>query len=432
MRIAALILAALGIALAAAVLLPLFSQPATARLAREPELLAMMVAAPLEAEQVIAVPTFAATWRRFAPLIGPLAESRASARSLSAASWAIGNAPVAIWTTDSGWGALARPDAMHRMLLRLGAPFISTGVAFEDGRVRFGGEAPGAGRPVDAGLAGPLEGHLFILHGDEGSYPPMERPALTAVRLEDGILKIVTRGRAAPGEGAEPIRLGGKTLPANALLAARFAEPPRAVVAMEKAAPIRFGRFLREGTMVALYGAEDAGLVPRPLIAFSVPADDEAYRQMVAAVDRALAKGAVGLLLGAQPERTRTIGGVTVTHREGLGLTMEYARRNGEMLFAFDDASLERLLEAGEAPAGNGRASWALRARPLELLPVLHELGSSRGLRLLARGFSDAARDMEKTLRALPPSEELTAQLEREGEFVVLTAEARIVEERRE
>lgn len=145
MRIAALILAVLVIALAAALLLPLFSQPATARLVREPELLAMMAAAPLEAEQVIAVPNFAATWRRFAPLIEPLAESRADARSLSAASWAIGNAPVAIWTTGSGWGALARPDAMHRLLLRLAAPFTARCSSPSMMRVSSGGKARVAG-----------------------------------------------------------------------------------------------------------------------------------------------------------------------------------------------------------------------------------------------------------------------------------------------
>ncbi len=431
MRIALIviaILAALAIALGAALLVPRFAEPAAPRLTAEPELLGMMAAAPGDAETVVAIPTFASTWRRFSPVIEPLIESHEDRRSLAAASWMIGNAPVAIWTAGGGWGARARPDGVHRLLLRAAAPFVSFDVAFEGDHVRFGAAAPAAERALDAALAESLEGHLFVVHLDEGSYPPMERPALTSVRFGDGVLRITTRGRPEPGQDAAPVALGDKTLPANALLAARFAEAPRAVLAMEKAAPIRFERFLRDGAMVALYGVEEGGLIPRPLIAFSVPADDAKYQELVDTVDRAMAKGAVGLLLGPQPETTRTVGGVTITHREGLGLTLEYARRDGELLFAFDDSSLEQLLRAREVPAGEGSAHWAMRARPAELLPALEDLGSSRGLRLLARGFSNASRDLGHALRALPPTDELTAEMTREGDVLVLRAEARLVD----
>lgn len=428
MRIAILVILVLMTALGAALLIPLFSAPAAPELSGRPDLLAMMGGAPPEAENVIAIPTFAPAWRRFAPLIAPMLKSKADERSLDAASWLVGSAPVAIWTGDGGWGAVARPDALHRLLLRAATPFLSIDVVFDDALVRFGSAGSASPQPPDAALAASLSGHLFILHGEEGSYPPMERPALTAIRFGDSALDIVTRGRVEPAAAAEPLRLEAGTLPANALLAARFAEPPRAVLAMEKTSPMRFERLLRNGGMVALYGVDDGGLVPQPLIAFSVPADEEGYEQMVAAVDRAMARGAVGLLLGPQPETTRTVGGVTIQHREGLGLTLEFARRGDEMLFSFDDRSLERLLEAEMVPARNGRASWAMRARPRELLPVLEEIGSSRGLRLLARGFSDAARDLARALRALPPTDELTADLETEGGFVVLRAQARLEE----
>ncbi|MFN2240591.1 MAG: hypothetical protein ABR524_14490, partial [Thermoanaerobaculia bacterium] len=85
-----------------------------------------------------------------------------------------------------------------------------------------------------------------------------------------------------------------------------------------------------------------------------------------------------------------------------------------------DDTSLEELLRGRAVPAGDGRASWGLRARPRELLPVLDELGSSRGLRLLARGLSNTSRDLARALRALPPTGELTAELREEGEFVTV------------
>lgn len=427
MRIAAIVLVALLLALAAALLIPVLSQPGSPALEGEATLLAMIEAAPDGAEHVVAIPTFAPTWRRFAPLIEPMIKSRADRRSLAAASWLVGRGPVVIWTSEGGWGASARPDALHRFLIRAASPFVSTPISVEEEGARFGQEASPAVRPLDPRLAEGLAGHLFVLHGEKGSYPPMPRPALTAVRFGEGALQIATRGRRDPG-AIESVRLGNRTLPGNALLAARFAEPPRAVLAMENIAPIRFERFLREGAMVALYGVEDGGLVPRPLIAFSVPADEARYEQMVAAVDRAMAKGAVGLLLGPQPERVRTIAGVEITHREGLGLTLEYALRNGELLFAFDDRSLEELLRGRPVAAGNGRASWGLRASPRDLLPVLDELGSSRGLRLLARGLSNTSRELARALRALPPTEELAAELREEGEFVTLTAEARLEE----
>ncbi|HSN68396.1 MAG TPA: hypothetical protein VLV48_04070, partial [Thermoanaerobaculia bacterium] len=399
MRTAILILLALLIALGAALVIPLFSEPAAPRLADRKDLLAMMGEAPADAETVIAIPTFAPAWRRFSPLIAPLLKSEVDARSLDAASWMVGSAPVAIWTGEGGWGAVARPDAVHRLLLRAAIPFISIDVAVEGPRVRFGSLGSADPRPPDPALAESLAGHLFVVHGEDGSYPPMGRPALSAVRFGEGALQIVTRARVEPGAAVDPVRIGAGSLPSNALLAARFAEPPPAVLAMAKTSPMRFERLLRDGGLVALYGVDDGGLVTRPLIAFSVPADEEGYREMVAAVDRAMARGAVGLLLGPQPEAARTVAGVTIHHREGLGLTLEFARRGDEMLFSFDDESLERLLQAEMVPARNGAASWTLRARPRELLPALEEIGSSRGLRLLARGFSDSARDLARALR---------------------------------
>ncbi|HEY0592502.1 MAG TPA: hypothetical protein VGF40_12085, partial [Thermoanaerobaculia bacterium] len=77
---------------------------------------------------------------------------------------------------------------------------------------------------------------------------------------------------------------------------------------------------------------------------------------------------------------------------------------------------------------GTGSAIWSMRARPAELLPALEELGSSRGLRLLARGFSNAARDLARARRALPPTDELTAELAPEGDVLVLRAEAKLAD----
>ncbi|HEY0593833.1 MAG TPA: hypothetical protein VGF40_18825, partial [Thermoanaerobaculia bacterium] len=395
--IAIALLTAIAVAIAVMLVVPRLAEPGAPRLEAEASLLAMMAAAPDDFETVVAIPTFASTWRRFSPLIEPLLDSREDERSLAAASWLIGNAPVAIWTSGGAWGALARPDPLHRIALRIANPFVPVDLRIEGDLVRFGPEVAAASQAIDPSLVRTLEGHLFILHGAKGSYPPMERPALTALRFGDGVLRITSRGRAKDGaSSAPPALLGARTLPSNALLAARFAEPPRAVLAMEKTAPIRFERLLGEGAMVALYGVEEGGLIPRPLIAFSVPADDATYRDLVGAVDRAMAKGAVGLLLGPQPETTRTAGDVTITHREGLGLTLEYARRGDELLFAFDDGSVEQLLRAREISVGTGSAIWSMRARPAELLPALEELGSSRGLRLLARGFSNAARDLAR------------------------------------
>lgn len=424
--IAASAVLALLVAAALLVVLPRFAEPAAPELARHGELLSMMAAAPEDAETVIGIPTFAATWRRFSPLIAPLVGSSEDRRALDAASWLLGNAPVALWTARGEWGALAQPGPLHALLVRVAAPLVGVEARAEGRLLRFGAASPASSAPIDPILARTLAGHLFVVHRDDGSYPPMGRPAVTAVRFEDGVLRITTRGRPEEGKESDAGVLGARTLPSNALLAARFAEPPRAVLAMEKAAPIRFERFIREGAMVALYGVEEGGLVPRPLIAFSVPADEKTYQELVAAVDRAMAKGAVGLLLGPQPQSTRTVGDVAITHREGLGLTLEYARRGEELLFAFDDRSLELLLRGAHLPAGTAGAAWAMRARPAELLPALEEIGSSRGLRLLARGLSNASRDLSRALRALPPTDELEAELVREGDILVLRATARL------
>ncbi|HVR42396.1 MAG TPA: hypothetical protein VMS56_03030 [Thermoanaerobaculia bacterium] len=438
-RLLLILLALASILLVGWIVVPMFSEATPFALESEPELQRLALRAPADAHAIVLVRSFGPAWRRLDPLAGSLIESEGGREALGAAAWLLGPSPVAFWTTPEGWGAAAAPDPLRALVMRLAGPFLPGAViAQEDGIVLLNPAADSMAAAVVPPWADGLPAHAFVVHLGGGGYPPLSRPAISAITFDDSSstaeangpgssserLRLVTRARS-DGD-SRTIPLDGKSLPANALLAIRFAEPPEALLAIDRAVPIRLADFLADGGLAALYGIDTSGIVPRPRMAFGLPADDARAAELLAAIDRLTIRGTVGFLLGMQPDRTRLVGEVEVTRREGIGLTVEFARRGGEFLFAFDSSSLEQLLIADPIPAGEGSGRWSLRASPDELRPVLHELGRNEALRLFAREFSNEVRELERGMAALPAARELRARVV-EGEGVAeLSAEAEL------
>jgi hypothetical protein len=418
LRASFLILILLLVLLVGWIVAPMLIPPAMVRLDSSSELASMMLRPPAEAETVIAVATFGPAWHRYSPLLAPLIQS-ADAEALDRAAWLAGRSRVVAWTRGGYWGAVARPDPLRRMLARILAAARSAPIRVEGSEILFGT----VGDPIPSAEVGELseglEGHVFILHRKKGGYPPIGRPALSAIEFDDGDLRVVTRAASSPEATAE---MEGEFLPRSAPISLRFAKAPKAVLTLEQAFPVDLRAILEQGGMVALYGVETRGLLPRPQLVFSVPADDARAAAIIERIDRATTQGAIGLLLGMREQEARSVGETELFRREGVGLTIEFARRPGEFLLAFDKTSLTRFLEDESVPIAPGPAAWAMRARPRDLLPILDQVRSNTAIRLLAEDFATEAGDLAQAFRSIPRAEEVEARLEPAGDGMVIRA----------
>lgn len=420
-----LVVLAMLVAFTIWLVIPLWSEPPTVTLSESAAMRGLLEQAPPGAKTIIAIPSFAPAVRRYEEVLAPLLGSEDHRDALLASAWLLGGAPVGAWSSGDSWGAIAKPGAVRALLIRAVGPWVGLDVRVDGDAILLGrGSAAPQMRDLPAPLVNGLRGEIFLRHIEADGYPPTPVPALTALGFAGGRLTVETRAEAE--ETMAVIPLEGLTLPTEALLAVRFAEPPEGVLAIEKAVPLDLPRYLADGGMVALYGVETGGLVPRPRLVFAIPADEARAAEISARLDSLTTRGAVGLLLGMGRKEQRLVAGVPVTRRRGIGMTVEMARRGGELLLAFDDSSLERYLSDQMVPAGEGEAVWALRASPDRLLPLLDELAKDEALRLFASDFSRETRTFAAALRRLPPTRELRSQLVLTGGELLLRSEARL------
>lgn len=408
LRAALLITLLLVILLAGWIVIPMLVPPAKVSVSNGGEFAELMALAPQDADTVIGVATFGPAWHRYSPLLAPIVQA-ADAEALDRAAWLAGRSPVVTWTTRGDWGAVAEPDPLRRILARIAGSMGLAPIRVEGNRVLFGTAPEPGGDPFGGLDSSGLEGHAFVVHNKRGGYPPLGRPAISAAVFENGDLAVVSRAAAEPKQVAE---MGGEFLPRSAPISMRFAAPPKALLTLEQAFPVELRAILEDGGMVALYGVETKGLLPRPLLAFSVPADERRAKSIIQRIDRATTQGALGLLLGMREANTRTVAGVSIVRREGVGLTIEFAQRPGEFLLAFDRSSLQRLLEDDRIELSPGAAAWEMRAQPRDLLPILEQIQSNTAIRLLAEDFAREAGDLAQIFRSIPTAEAVGARLE--------------------
>jgi hypothetical protein len=171
------------------------------------------------------------------------------------------------------------------------------------------------------------------------------------------------------------LRTRPTSFPRTALIAATFAEAPRAVDDLNRLFGTKVSPLLENGGAIAIYDVDARKLLPRPLGVIAVPADDVRRAAFQAFVDRAGVAEAVGV-------RVRT------------------AEKDGQLLLSFDDSLdtyLKDAMEPGRWPA-NG---WAARIDAQRLAPILRQLRDSLGLRVAAPRLFRSARDLERWIGGL-------------------------------
>ena len=287
--------------------------------------------------------------------------------------WMLGGTDLLIWKVGKQTGYSAQLDPLRAFLVRTlgqvagGTFLINTGSSQPLGEERLNRllELTNGFEPADA---------IAIQQGAPNAYPPIERPAVTAVRVtrDEIILRSASRGERASrpqSPGVSPgDRKGG--FPRGALLAATFQDPPRAVGDLDRLLGTKISTLLEDGGSIILYDVETGTLLPRPKGLIAVP---------------------------ATPEK-RAAAGRIASLAEVIGEVRESGDR---ILISFDRTSLGSFTnEQFIDPTWPG-GDWSARVDPKRLVPILEDLGDSTGLRLATPRLHRSIRDFRRWIRHL-------------------------------
>jgi len=381
---------------------------------------AMLAVVPSDAVDVLIVPGSGSTyWRlRRHPIFAEAIRQQERQGELRLLPWLLGNTPVVLWRSNDDSGLVAEADGIRRLLFRVLGWRSDARI---EGELILRGRG-GAGFPLPT-LPPSGSGHLFVLHRLAGSpFPPLDRPALTAVSIGDRI-DVHSQSLRRPG-ATEAFEAEMARLPRNAILSAAFASPPELIRRIEQTLPVQISPLLEQGGKLALYRLHDERLLPRPRGVVVLPVSDQTFPVL----RRRLESLSPELPFRIAEESRRAVMGQEVVRRESFGFTLEYTRRGDELLVAFDKSSLEMFLadDITVVTAGAEPVVWCLRLDVQQLLPALERMQEHAGLRLLLPELGRAIDQFDQTIRPLKGAGEIVAvkRLGSESERLEVTIRA--------
>jgi len=351
----------------------------------------LLESVPASAEAFALVPTAAAVYGKLVanPVTRDSVQRWNEERGLPKP-WMIGSGDLVVWRAGDQTSYAIQLDPVRSVLLRAWLPFGGAGMQIRSGVLLInGGEdapfGPAGLKPfLDLAALLPAGDALAVqLSGGRGSFPPLGRPAVSSVRIDAREIAVTSRAASteAPSSTSDGVR---PRLPESALLSAWFAEPPRVLRDLDRLSLSRVSSLADEGGTIILYDVNAGTLLPRPKGVLIVPAT-------AGAVEAANRLKAVAEAVG------------------------EIQESGGNIQLAFDRSSMA--VYAGESFADFPwpATEWAIRADVQRLLPVLHKLGDSTGLRLAAPRIHRAARDLRRWIDLLEPARTIDAGLSRTG-----------------
>lgn len=344
----------------------------------------LLARVPASAESFALIPTAALLHRKLrANPVTRDAVDRWTSEHDVPAPFMIGGGDAVIWRRDKKVSYAIRLDAFRAFLVRFW--LTSTDVSgVWDGSVFVIGESGNAmnSAELDALLAttnGLPEADLLVVQreGARGAFPPLGRPALTAIRVTPREIVLLSRARAASRSSSEPRSVLGRH-PRGALLSAAFAEPPRILGEVDRLLDAKLSVLAGNGGSIALYDVDTGTVFPRPKGVVSLHADEHT---------RALMHEVIGVA-------------------EIVGETRD---TGSEILVSFDRESVPLYLKDAFTPAPWAANRWSLRLDPRRFGPILERLGDNRALRLIAPRIHRAARDLRRWTGALQQAESIEA-----------------------
>ena len=344
----------------------------------------LIAAVPEDADAFALIPTAAALHAKLVanPVTrGPLAEWSDTINIPKP--WMLGAADVVIWKSGKATKYAVTLDPFRALLARFYLR-IYGGVDSQAFVINPpGGDLSarvGAIQTLAAGLP-PADMVVVQLDRSRGAFPPIGRPAVTAVEVS--ARDIILTSRASYPGAAAPV-LNGK-LATKALMSATFGEPPRFVSDLDRLTGSSVSALLAEGGSVVIYDIDTGTLLPRPKGVITTPANDKKR----AAVSRIR-------------DVAEVFGGV---RDEG-----------GEIVVALDRNSMSTFTTEEFAPTPWPATEWAFRGDAGRLVPVVERLADNTGLRLAAPRTYRAARDLRRWVRYLDAAGTIEAAHSRPGQ----------------
>jgi hypothetical protein len=342
---------------------------------------------PSDADAFALIPTAAAAWKRFEsnPITSEAAAKWKSDANLPSP-WMLGAADLVVWRMGDANHYAFRLDPFRALVVRTYLLFSAAEARVEGSTFLIG--PPASGPPMADGVlsslldlapAVPRADALVVQKGDAQMFPPIARPAVSAVSVGEREINIVSRARDREGI-ARPVR--PVVLPRGAVLSAWFGEPPRIVGDVDRLIPGKISTLLADAGSFVLYDIEGGRLLPRPRGLFVVPSTEQAR---------------------AAAENIRRV----------AELVGEVEVRDNNILIALDDRSIPAYDAEQFSALALPSTEWALRIDPARMVPILHRLGDNLALRFAAPRVYRSVRNLRGWIGHLERAETIEAALAR-------------------
>ena len=312
--------------------------------------------------------------------------------------WAIGGADLVIWKEGSRTAYALQLDSLRAMLVRLYLMLGSDIDARWNGSTLIINAQPSpaiSAAELDAVLAMaaslPRGDALAVQRASSrGAFPPLERPAVTAVSLDADTIVLTSRAARSSDVQAGPLSV---RFPEHAIISSAFVSPPRIISELNRLFGREISTLLADGGAIAIYDIDTRKLLPRPNGVIVIPASDERRAAL---------------------ERFRK----TISPAEAIGVDSYVAEAGGQLLLAFDRSSNDAYIKDAFAPARTWpSAEWAARIDPQRLVPVLEKLGDNVGFRIAAPKLYRSARDLSRWIHYLKEAKSIEAAATADGLF---------------
>lgn len=299
----------------------------------------------------------------------------------------LGGADAAVWRVGKTTSYAVRFDPVRALIVRTWTMFSTVDAHWAGRTLIVNCAACTAGSPppevsATQGLALTFKAgaDAFVVQRQEsrGAFPPIGRPALTAVHIDAKTIELTSRAAAKVGEGAARNPVLRPDLPRSAMLSVAFTDPPRLLGDFDRLVATDVDALVGDGGTIALYNVDSGTLLPRPFMAIVVPAND-ASRAAVA-----------------------KYGGV-------LNLVGQSVESKGELVVSFDRNTAGLYIKDGRAPVPWPANRWAMRIDPARLMPVLRKAGDNPAVRFAAPRIHRGARDLRRWMGALDHAESVEA-----------------------
>jgi hypothetical protein len=289
--------------------------------------------------------------------------------------WMIGGADLVAWKSGDQIRYFVRTDRLRGFLVRTFGKDVSIDSTGEP--------------PIDAGevarildLAAKLPaGDALVVQRESGrgAYPPIGRPAVTAVAItptEIDMTSVSPAGEAAGGTAGEPpARL---QFPRGAILSTAFTQPPRIVGDLNRLFGTKISTLFEQGGTLCIYNVDSKKLLPRPLGVIVLPND---------------------------PQRRAILD--SFRQAEAIGIRIRTVEMGDTIAISFDDSiNLYQKDAFDPAPHAN---QWAMRIDAPRLVPILNDLQGNIGLRIAAPRLYRSARDLASWIGELEQAKTIEA-----------------------